>query len=198
MTDPAAPAAIPAITAADARAQPGGLIDEQGRAEPPMAAEERQTLTGFLDYQRATLHWKVSGLTAEDLKLRVAASTMTLGGILTHLAWVEEHWFTGMFLGQDLPEPWARADRTVDPDWEWSLAARQSPAQNFALWQQAVARSRDTLTRADDLDALASRSWPDGQRPSLRWIVVHMIEEYARHNGHADLIREAIDGSTGE
>src|SRR5699024_187629 len=119
-------------------------------------------------------------------------------GILTHLAWVEEHWFTGMFLGQVLPEPWARADWTVDPDWEWSLAARQSPAQNFALWQQAVARSRDTLTRADDLDALASRGWPDGQRPSLRWIVVHMIEEYARHNGHADLIREAIDGSTGE
>src|SRR5699024_12422995 len=71
-------------------------------------------------------------------------------------------------------------------------------AQNFALWQQAVARSRDTLTRADDLDALASRGWPDGQRPSLRWIVVHMIEEYARHNGHADLIREAIAGSTGE
>src|SRR5699024_12354923 len=71
-------------------------------------------------------------------------------------------------------------------------------AQNFALWQQAVARSRDTLTRADDLDALASRSWPDGQRPSLRWIVVHMIEENARHNGNADLILEAIDGTTGE
>ena len=198
MTDPVAPAAIPAITGADARAQPGALIDEQGRAEPSMAAEERQTLTGFLDYQRATLHWKVSGLTTEDLQLRVAASTMTLGGILTHLAWVEEHWFTGMFLGQDLPEPWAQADWTADPDWEWSLAAQQSPAQNFALWQQAVARSRGTLTRADGLDALASRGWPDGQCPSLRWIVVHMIEEYARHNGHADLIGEAIDGSTGE
>lgn len=197
MTDPVAPAAIPAITGADARAQPGALIDEQGRAEPPMAAEERQTLTGFLDYQRATLHWKVSGLTTEDLQLRVAASTMTLGGILTHLAWVEEHWFTGMFLGQDLPEPWAQADWTADPDWEWNLATRQSPRQIFELWQQAVARSRHTLASAD-LDALASRGWPDGQRPNLRWIVVHMIEEYARHNGHADLIRESIDGSTGE
>lgn len=198
MTDSAASSAIPTITAADARAQPGAIIDEQGRAEPPMAAGEWQTLAGFLDFQRATLHWKASGLTTEDLQVRVATSAMSIGGILTHLAWVEEHWFTGMFLGQQMPSPWQAADWDADPDWEWSLAARNSPVQIFSLWQRAVSRSRHTAESASGLDSPAARHWPDGQCPSLRWIMVHMIEEYARHNGHADMIRESIDGSTGE
>ena len=176
------------------------MIDEQGRIEPPLAVDEWHTLTSFLDFQRATLHWKCSGLDAAGLNLRVAASTMTLGGILKHLAWVEEHWFTAMFLGEEMPGLWQNVDWAADPDWEWTSAADDSPGELFAHWQGAVTHSRETARHGltHGLDALAVRGWPDGQRHSLRWILVHMIEEYARHNGHADLIREAVDGATGE
>lgn len=176
------------------------MVDDQGRVEPPLAVDEWHTLTTFLDFHRATLHWKCSGLDAAGLQRTVAASSMTLGGILKHLAWVEEHWFTEMFLGGQMPELWQGVDWAADQDWEWTSAAADSPAELFALWQDAVAHSRETSRRGltDGLDALAVRGWPDGRKHSLRWILVHMIEEYARHNGHADLIREAIDGATGE
>lgn len=176
------------------------MIDEQGRIEPALAVDEWHTLTSFLDFQRATLHWKCSGLDAAGLNVSVAASTMTLGGILKHLAWVEEHWFTQMFLGGQMPDHWHSVDWEAEPEWEWTSAAEDSPLELFTLWQDAVTHSRETARHglADGLDALAVRGWPDGQRHSLRWILVHMIEEYARHNGHADLIREAIDGATGE
>ncbi|HIZ36661.1 MAG TPA: DinB family protein [Candidatus Ruania gallistercoris] len=175
-------------------------LDDEGRVDPPLAVDEWHTLTSFLDFQRGTLHWKCSGLDAAGLNVRVAASTMTLGGILKHMAWVEEHWFTEMFLGQDMPALWQSVDWNSDPDWEWTSAVEDSPHELFTLWQDAVSHSRETTRRGltDGLSTLAIRGWPDGQRHSLRWILVHMIEEYARHNGHADLIREAIDGSIGE
>ena len=91
--------------------------------------------------------------------------------------------------------------READPDWDWNSAADDTPEELFALWEDAVAESRALLAEAladGGLDRLAARSWPTGETPSLRWILVHMIEEYARHNGHADLIRERIDGATGE
>jgi hypothetical protein len=92
-------------------------------------------------------------------------------------------------------------DWKATPDWEWDSAAEDSPDELRALWQDAVARSRALVAEALEtggVDQLAKRSWPDGNTPSLRWILLHMIEEYARHNGHADLIRESIDGQTGE
>ena len=92
-------------------------------------------------------------------------------------------------------------DWDADRDWDWHSAAADSPEQLLALWQDAVARSRAWSPRrwpAAASDQLARRTWPDGRSPSLRWILVHMIEEYARHNGHADLIRESVDGLTGE
>jgi hypothetical protein len=92
-------------------------------------------------------------------------------------------------------------DLKSDPDWDWHSAAEDSPEQLHALWQEAVDRSRSLVTEAlagGGLSRLARRGWPSGETPSLRWILVHMIEEYARHNGHADLLRESVDGATGE
>ena len=177
-------------------------LDEHGRPEPPVAAGEAATLLGFLDYQRATLAWKCSGLDAAGLRATTAASTMTLGGILKHMALVEFGWFSGSLHGREDEPPWDAVDWKADPDWEWRTAAEDSPEELFALWQRAVDRSRadvaQVLDDGDGLDRLAKRTWADGRSPSLRWILCHMIEEYARHNGHADLLRESVDGATGE
>jgi uncharacterized damage-inducible protein DinB len=176
-------------------------IDDHGRPEPPPDADEAETLVGFLEYQRATLLWKCQGVDSEGLRLTVAASSMTLGGILKHMAFVEEHWFGRFLHGQEHGPPWDTVDWATDPDWEWHSAAEDSPEQLLALWQGSVDRSRSliaTSLRHGGVEQQAQRSWSDGRSPSLRWILCHMIEEYARHNGHADLLRESVDGSTGE
>jgi uncharacterized damage-inducible protein DinB len=176
-------------------------LDEQGRPEPPLAADETATLVGFLEYQRATLAWKCAGLDAAGLTATVGASSMTLGGLLKHVSYVEDHWFSQWLHGRDRRPPWDTVDRRADPDWEWHSAAEDTPEQLLALWQDAVARSQSVVAEAladGGLDQVARRTWPDGRAPSLRWILCHMIEEYARHNGHADLLRESVDGLTGE
>jgi uncharacterized damage-inducible protein DinB len=176
-------------------------MDEHGRPEPPIAADETATLLGFLDYQRATLAWKCTGVDAAGLRATVGASSMTLGGLLKHLAYVENSWFSRALHERAPQPPWDTVDWAADPDWDWHSAAEDSPEQLLALWQDAVARSRCLVADAladGGLDRLARHTWPDGTAPSLRWIVVHMIEEYARHNGHADLLRESVDGQTGE
>jgi uncharacterized damage-inducible protein DinB len=176
-------------------------IDEHGRPEPPLVADETDTLLGFLDYQRATLAWKCAGLDSAGLRATTAASTMTLGGMLKHLAYVEDSWFARSLHALDRRPPWDTVDWHADRDWDWHSAVEDSPEQLHALWQESVQRSRELTAQAlaeGGLDVLARRTWPDGRAPSLRWIVCHMIEEYARHNGHADLLRESIDGQTGE
>jgi uncharacterized damage-inducible protein DinB len=176
-------------------------VDEHGRPEPPLAADETATLLGYLDYQRATLAWKCGGLDATGLRATVGASSMTLGGMLKHMAVVEESWFSRRLHGRDWRPPWDTVDWQADPDWEWHSAADDAPEELFALWQAAVDRSRSLVAEAladGGLEQLAKRGWPDGRSPSLRWILCHMIEEYARHNGHADLLRESVDGQTGE
>ena len=180
-------------------------VDEHGRPEPPLTAGEAETLLGFLDSQRATLAWRCRGLDAAGLATRVAASSVTLGGLLKHLAYVEDYWFSQWLHGNDPAPVWREVDWDADPqgawDWVWSSAADDPPERLHALWNDAVERSRALVAGAladGGLGRMPRRTWPDGQAPSLRWIVVHMIEEYARHNGHADLIRESIDGETGE
>ncbi|MEQ7011180.1 DinB family protein [Actinopolymorpha sp. B17G11] len=176
-------------------------LDEQGRPEPPLASDEIETLVGFLEYQRATFAWKCAGLDEAGLKATVGVSTMTLGGMLKHLAYVEDHWFSHRIWGNERQAVWNAVDWDADPDWEWHTAAQDSPEQVHALWQDAVSRSRDLLTEAladGGLDRRAQRPNWDGRTASVRWIVMHMIEEYARHNGHADLIRESVDGLIGE
>jgi uncharacterized damage-inducible protein DinB len=175
--------------------------DGVGRPVPPPAGDETASLLGFLDYQRATLAWKCAGVGAAGLTATVGASSMTLGGLLKHLAYVEDDWFGRHLRGLDRQAPWNSVDWKADPDWEFRSAADDSATDLFALWERAVQRSRSLTAEAlseAGLDQLARVAWPDGRSPSLRWILLHMIEEYARHNGHADLLRESVDGATGE
>jgi uncharacterized protein DUF664 len=176
-------------------------LDDPTHPEPPIAGDETATLLGSLDRQRATLAWKCGGLDTAGLQARLAPSAITLGGLLKHLALVEDDYFSSRLLGRPLSRPWDTVDWDNDPDWEWRTAAEDSPEQLFALWQDAVARSRAAVTEAlaeGGLDQLARRSWPGGRAPSLRRILIDLIEEYARHVGHADLIRESVDGLVGE
>jgi uncharacterized damage-inducible protein DinB len=176
-------------------------VDEHGRREAPIAADEVATLLGFLEFQRATLAWKCGGLDASGLRATTAASPMTLGGMLKHLACVEDWWCARSLHGRDWPPPWDAVDWDADPDWDWHSADEDTPEELRGLWQVAVARSRALVAEAladGGVEQLARRPWSDGRTPSLRWILCHLIEEYARHNGHADLIRESVDGVTGE
>lgn len=176
-------------------------LDERGRPEPPLAADETATLLGFLDYQRATFEWKCRDLDAAALRVTVGVSSMTLGGLLKHLAYVEDDWFSRDLHNRPRREPFAAVDWDADSDWEWHSAADDAPDELRALWRGSVDDARSNIARAldeDGMDTVARRPFPDGRQVSLRWILVHMIEEYARHNGHADLIRESIDGEVGE
>ncbi|WP_157252700.1 DinB family protein [Nonomuraea typhae] len=177
------------------------IVDEQGRPEPPVAAGEAATLLGFLDYHRATLAWKCSDVDEDGMKVSVGASAMTLGGMQKHLSYVEDWWFSVRLHGNEAQPPWDTVDWKADRDWDWNSAAADTPAELHQMWQKSIARSRELTAQAmaeGGLDRMAVRPWQDGTAPNLRWILVHMIEEYARHNGHADLIRESIDGLTGE
>jgi hypothetical protein len=176
------------------------MTDEQSRPEPPVAGDETATLLGSLDRQRATLAWKCGGLDAAGMRATVGVSSITLGGLLKHLALVEDHYFSVRLHGRKPPSPWDTVDWDADRDWEWHSAAEDTPEQLMTLWQEAVARSRAAVAEAladGGLDRLAS-PWPDGRAPSLRRILIDLIEEYARHVGHADLIRESVDGLVGE
>jgi len=170
-------------------------------AEPPVAGTEADTLAGSLERQRRTLAWKCAGLDAAGLRATVGASSVTLGGLLKHLALVEDEYFTRRLRGRHMPPPWDTVDWDADPDWEWHSAAGDSPEQLTGLWRDAVARSRCAFREAlsdGGMDQVGRFTWPDGRSPSLRRIMIDLIEEYARHVGHADLIRESVDGLVGE
>src|SRR5207245_8023383 len=113
-------------------------VDDHGRPEPPIAADETATLLGFLDYQRATLAWKCRGLDTAGLQARVGVSSMTLGGMLKHLAWAEDLWFSRWLHGHDPAPPWGSVDWEADRDWEWTSAAADSPEQLRTLWDDTV------------------------------------------------------------
>ena len=171
--------------------------------DPPLATDEVTMLRAFLDFHRDTLRRKTAGLTSDQLNATHPPSTMTLGGMLKHLALVEDNWFSVVLLGTDDAEPWRSVDWDADRDWEWHTAAADDPAWLRSLFDESVAaadRCIDVALADGGLDRLSAReSRHEGEgRFSLRWILLHMIEEYARHNGHADLIRESIDGETGE
>ena len=174
-------------------------VDEPGYPEPPAVGDEAATLLGSLERQRATLAWKCADLDATGLSTRVGASSMTLGGLLKHLAYMEDINFSRDLAGRDLPAPWNGVNWRIESDWEWHSAAVDPPERLYALWRDAVARSRSAV-----FDALAGGgldgvfSPPGGQAQTLRRLLVDMIEEYARHTGHADLIRESVDGRVGE
>jgi hypothetical protein len=169
--------------------------------EPPFAGTESEHLTGALDRMRTTFRWKVDDLDSTGLQTRIGASALTLGGLLKHLAVVEDHIFTTKLTGEPLGAPWDVNGWDDNDDWEFDSAADDSPEQLYALWDGAVERSRARLGAAladGGLDQLVHVSDGDGHHASLRRLVCDLIEEYGRHTGHADLLREAVDGRVGE
>jgi hypothetical protein len=169
--------------------------------EPPFAGTEAEQLAGALERQRATFRWKADDLDAAGLRTRVGASTLTIGGLLKHLALVEDHTLGTKLDGTPLGGPWAAADFEADPDWEFRTAADDPPETLYGLWDDAVERSRARLAVALTAGGAGQPvhvTAPDGTHASLRRLLCDMIEEYARHTGHADLLREAVDGRAGE
>jgi uncharacterized damage-inducible protein DinB len=170
-----------------------------GPTELPVAGSEIDTLLGALDRNRRTFAWKVFGLSADEMDRTLGPSTMTLAGLAKHVALVEDYYFA-LGLGEQMPQPWRDVDFDADPDWEWHSAGDDSPAELESLWRAAVDRSRAaTAAFLSEGSADAEVRWSEwSQKPNLRRMLVDMVEEYARHTGHADLIRESIDGLVGE
>jgi hypothetical protein len=173
--------------------------------EPPIAGTEVEHLLGALDRQRATFRWKADGLDAAGLNTSIGASTLTIGGLLKHLAVVEDEKFTAWLSGEPLGEPWASlggpADGEDPQQWIFNSAAADSPAELYAFYDGAVQRSHDRLAAAltvGGLDQPLHFEFGSFGHPSLRRLLFDLLEEYGRHTGHADLIREAIDGRVGE
>jgi hypothetical protein len=175
--------------------------DEREPAEPPIAGDETSTLLGSLERVRSFLGWKCGGLDGAGIRTTAAASTITLGGLLKHLAFVEDDHFATLWLGRAVGAPWDAFDRD-DPDWHWRVAEDETPEGLMTMWRDAVARSRaivDDALAHGDLDQRGRFVDEEtGESPNLRRILIDLIEEYARHAGHADLIRESIDGLVGE
>jgi hypothetical protein len=173
--------------------------DVPDQIELPVAGAEIDTLLGALDRNRRTFAWKCFGLSAEEMRRTLGPSTVTLAGLVKHVSLVEDYYFS-LGLGEHMPAPWRDVDFDADPDWDWHSAADDSPEELRALWEAATGRSRAAAA------AFLVEGGPDApvkwtewsEPPNLRRMLVDMIEEYARHTGHADLIRESIDGLVGE
>jgi uncharacterized damage-inducible protein DinB len=170
----------------------GWVAPEIDRIEEPFIAGERTMLAGWLDFHRTTLLWKCAGLTGEQLARRaVPPSSLSLLGLIRHNADVERSWFRRYSDGEDVEYRYWREDR---PDAAFEEADAASAEQDYAALTSEWALARAAVAGHSLDDTFVT---PRGNEISLRWVYVHMIEEYARHNGHADLLRERIDGSTG-
>ncbi|MFF7983515.1 DinB family protein [Streptomyces sp. NPDC007901] len=166
----------------------------QTRTDTPPAWDERTQLTTFLDYVRATARAKCEEVSAEDARRAPLPGSplMTLSGLINHLRWVEYYWFQVVFLGEEDQGPWT----DKDPDREMRIAVDLPLERLLGEYEEQSARYRE-LAAAHPLDAKAATALRDGLRPDLRWILLHLIEETARHNGHLDILRELADGRTG-
>jgi hypothetical protein len=171
--------------------------------EPPLAGTEAEHLLGALNRLRTTFRWKADNLDAAGLRARLGASALTLGGLLKHLAAAEDCMFTTKLSGAPIGAPWDAMGWDPRQDWTFTftLADDDTPERLYALWDGAIQRSGARLDAAlaeGGLDQLVHLSWPGGHHLSLRRLLCDLIEEYGRHTGHADLLREAIDGLVGE
>ena len=169
--------------------------DDTAAVPPPLRGDERATLTGFLRQQRDVLERKCAGLDAAALARRSAApSTLSLLGLVRHLADVERSWFRRVLAGEDAP-PRFFSDADPDGDFDGAAPDEALVAEALAAWREEVAFAERLVAEVPDLDVTgySRRRGP----VSVRWVLLHMIEEYARHNGHADLLRERIDGAVG-
>ncbi len=173
-------------------------VDTDPREDPPTRGDERDTLAGFLRWQRETLEVKCSGLDATDLARRsVEPSTLSLLGLVRHLSDVERGWFRRVMACEDAPSHFSSE---ADPDGDFDGAAPDEAlvAEAWDIWRVEVAFAERFVAAAPDLDITGKIPDPQRGPMSLRWVLVHMIEEYARHLGHADLLRERIDGAVGQ
>ena len=170
--------------------------------EPPLAGPADAQILAALDRLRWTFRWKVDGLGAGGLAATVGRSSLTLGGLIKHLAAGEDHALHTKIRGVPMPQVWQHDAWEQDPDWDLHSAADDSPEHLYALWDAAVARSRallaEVMASPEGLDTRAAISDTVGERISVRRVVCDLVEEYGRHTGHADLIRESVDGLTGE
>ena len=162
-------------------------------SDPNLKGDERLLLTQFLDYQRAVMLRKVGELDDEGLRKVMTPTGLTLLGMLKHLAFVERWWFRVVFAGEEgIDPPWTDAD----PDADWRVEPGETAEDIRSLFDDEVGRARAIVAAAVTFDDVSAD--PRAKDRSLRWIMIHMIEEYARHLGHADIMREAIDGRTGD
>lgn len=163
------------------------------RVGPPLTAGERETLRSYLDFHRATLAVKCEGLTDEQLRRQaMPPSTLSLLGLVRHMAEVERAWFRRTIDGQDVPLVWS-----AEGDFQVAYDARESSrAEAFAAWRAEVAHARRIEAAAESLEVTGVVA-KSGDTVSLRLVMLHLIHEYARHNGHADLLREGVDGTVG-
>jgi uncharacterized damage-inducible protein DinB len=163
------------------------------RPDPPKDGELREQLDGFLDFLRATVVLKATGLTDEQAREQLVPSPLTtVAGLLGHLTWVEQYWFGVVLDGR--PDTWEERF-AADPDAEFTAALTVPLSQLIAGYEAECARSREVAAK---LDLAATGTTAKGQPVNLRWVLIHMIEETGRHAGHLDLLRELLDGSTGE
>jgi Protein of unknown function (DUF664) len=162
--------------------------------DPPLVGTERETLRGYLDYHRNVLRKKAWGLSESEARQTVGSSDLHLLGLIRHLAFVEQYWFPGIFAGGD---PIQIFDDSIDPDRDLHPTSEETLAEAFAMLDTQIAMAQSIEKAATSLDEVAARL-RRSKPVSLRWIMVHMIEEYARHCGHADLLREAIDQQKGD
>jgi uncharacterized damage-inducible protein DinB len=163
------------------------------RPDPPRTAGERETLRVFLDFHRSTLAMKCEGLSDDELRQRsMPPSTLTLLALVRHMAEVERTWFRRVIAGEDIPLLWS-----PEGDFQAAYASDGASANEaFAAWESEVARSREIEAAAESLGVTGHQArW--GEDVSLRFVMLHMIHEYARHNGHADFLREGVDGTVG-
>ena len=164
------------------------------RVDPPYVADERTMLTSWLEWHRATLERKCAGLSDEELRRRaVEPSSLSLLGLIRHMADVERGWFRGCLLGEDVPPLHYSKD---NPDGDFDDVDSADVGEAFARWREECEAARQAVAGTETLEVTGTTT--RGETISLRWILVHMIEEYARHNGHADFLRERIDGTVGD
>jgi hypothetical protein len=169
--------------------------------EPPIAGTETEHIVGALDRLRTTFRWKADDLDAAGLQTRIGASSLTIGGLLKHLAFVEAYYSLTKLSDLSPGASWETVDWDAEGYWPFTSAADDSPDELYTLWDDAVERSRarfDAALAAGGLDQLVRLPGPDGRHASLRRLLCDLIEEYGRHTGHADLLREAVDGLVGE
>ena len=171
------------------------LVD---REEPESQEGELEMLEGYLSLQRQTVLAKAAGLDREGMARCLPSSTLSLGGLLYHLALVEESWMEVHFAGRELPDPWRGVDFDADPEWEFRTGGELEPELVRQRYREAGERTHRVIAESEGPRRLSAMPAHDGRPFSLRWVLLHLIAETARHSGHADLIREAIDGSVGE